>query len=192
LENVQGIASEKKSNKAKKLCNVNTDEEIDVSGETSTEEETSMEEGISTDEKTSRPATQSGSVLSRMIACLVSMGYQVNYFKMHSEKYGSYQRRQRIILTIAAPGLTPIAEPKATHNTLEACKVNHKSKVTKLPEKCTHAPFKQFNAGDGIGDLPHIDRGTVHECIQFPDQVNAFVQKKRVNEYANVIYCLPW
>lgn len=38
LENVQGIASEKKSNKAKKLCNVNTDEEIDVSGETSTEE----------------------------------------------------------------------------------------------------------------------------------------------------------
>jgi site-specific DNA-cytosine methylase len=86
LENVRGIASEKKSNKAKKLCNVNTDEEIDVSGETSTEEETSMEEGISTDEKTSGPATQSGSVLSRMIACLVSMGYQVNYFKMHSEK----------------------------------------------------------------------------------------------------------
>lgn len=97
------------------------------------------------------------------------MGYQVNYFKMHSEKYGSYQRRQRIILTIAAPGLTPIAEPKATHSTLEACKVNHKSKVSKSPHKCTHAPFKRFNAGDGIGDLPHIDRGTVHECIRFPD-----------------------
>ena len=176
LENVRGIASEGKGKKAKKDDEgTSTEEETSTDEETASEEENSTEEGInteeetSTDKTTSESATQSGSVLSRMIACLVSMGYQVNYFKMHSERYGSYQRRQRIILTIAAPGLTPIAEPKATHSTLEANQAKYKSKATKSLGKFTRAPFKQFNAGDGIGGLPNIDRGTVHECIRYPD-----------------------
>ena len=59
-------------------------------------------------------------VLSYLVTCLVSMGYQVNHFLMSSEEYGSCQKRERLILTIATPGLAPIKKPSATHEIVRA------------------------------------------------------------------------
>ena len=81
---------------------------------------------------------------------------------MNSEDYGSYQRRGRLILTIAAPSLPPLQKPSVTHGTPAA--------RTILPDKesrCSYTPFRKIDFGDGTLGLPHVD--IVQACIQFPD-----------------------
>jgi site-specific DNA-cytosine methylase len=63
-----------------------------------------------------RAGLEEQNVLSQLVACLVSMGYQVNQYIMDSWTYGSCQQRSRIILTIAAPGLEPILQRPHTHS----------------------------------------------------------------------------
>jgi len=50
-------------------------------------------------------------VLSQVVACLISTGYQVNQYIMDTWSYGSSQHRSRLFMTVAAPGLDPIAQP---------------------------------------------------------------------------------
>ena len=103
-------------------------------------------------------------VLSYLVTCLVSMGYQVNHFLMSSEEYGSCQKRERLILTIATPGLAPIKKPSATHGAPVA-----RESGTILPgleDHCSYTPFRKINPGDIMEDLPRVD--IVQACLQFP------------------------
>lgn len=113
-------------------------------------------------------------VLSQLVACLVSMGYQVNQFIMDSWTYGSCQQRSRIILTIAAPGLEPILQCPHTHSRLY--EETAARSLGKLPngerfgdrEHYT-TPFSIVSAHQATSDLPDIDNGNVQTCIPFPD-----------------------
>ncbi|KAF2997388.1 DNA methyltransferase Dim-2 [Curvularia kusanoi] len=170
LENVQEIGARIKGGKIQLEAENDTTADTESTEDTDSSEGTDLIEDTELTEDISDDKSQHDSVLARLIACLVSMGYQVNHFKMNSMKYGSCQGRLRLILTVAAPGLTPIAEPERTHSKLDACKVNHTSSADfSNKRECSHAPFRQVSAEDGIGDLPDIDTGTVHECIPFPD-----------------------
>ena len=127
-------------------------------------------EGTTDEEEHNVGPTKSKNVLPRLIACLVSMGYQVNHYIMNSEKYGSCQRRWRMIVTIAAPGLTPILEPASTHGALGVCQAEHHTdgQCSERGE-CVFPTFKQLDAQAGIGELPSIPAGADQACIPFPD-----------------------
>ena len=113
-------------------------------------------------------------VLSQLVACLVSMGYQVNQCIMDSWNYGSCQRRSRIILTIAAPGLETIRQQPHTHS--RSYEETKGQSLGKLPNgehfgdrEHYATPFPYVSAQEATEDLPDIGNGNVQTCVQFPD-----------------------
>lgn len=113
-------------------------------------------------------------ILSQLVACLVSMGYQVNQYIMDSWTYGSCQQRSRIILTIAAPGLEPIVQQPHTHS-----RPSHETaarSLGRLPNgerfgdrEHYATPFPYMSAQEATADLPNIGNGNVQSCVAFPD-----------------------
>ncbi|KAF9733292.1 hypothetical protein PMIN03_008220 [Paraphaeosphaeria minitans] len=115
-------------------------------------------------------------VLSQLIGCLVSMGYQVQQFIMSSWHYGSPQHRNRLILSIAAPGRTPLAPPRATHGDPEGFKSKSVGRLLNGErfgvQDAQITPFPQHvNPGEKLGHLPNIGCGIRHPCISSPDHV---------------------
>jgi DNA (cytosine-5)-methyltransferase 1 len=121
-----------------------------------------------------RKGHEDENVLSQVVACLVSMGYQVSQYIMDAWSYGSKQQRSRIILVIAAPGLTPIVQPKHTHS-LHSDDLKNISLGTLLNgEKFGQrehypTPFPYVPAGAIDDGLPDIANGSVQTCVPFPD-----------------------
>ncbi|KAF2445884.1 S-adenosyl-L-methionine-dependent methyltransferase [Karstenula rhodostoma CBS 690.94] len=115
-------------------------------------------------------------VLSQLIGCLVSMGYQVQQFIMSSWHYGSPQHRNRLILSIAAPGRTPLAPPRATHGDPDGFKSKSVGKLLNGErfgvQDAQVTPFLQHvTPGEKLGHLPNIGCGIRHPCISSPDHV---------------------
>ncbi|KAJ8112720.1 hypothetical protein OPT61_g4983 [Boeremia exigua] len=113
-------------------------------------------------------------ILSQLVACLVSMGYQVNQFIMDSWTYGSCQQRSRIILTIAGPGLEPILQRPHTHSRSFEDTVSRS--LGKLPNgerfggrEHYATPFSHVSAQEATSDLLNIGNGNVQACIPYPD-----------------------
>jgi len=111
-------------------------------------------------------------VLSQMICALVGMGYQVQVLNEDAHTDGSGQQRSRLLLCIAAPGLTPLPPLASTHA--------HPSNVDRKIGKGTNGvafgrrtfditPFPCTTARDTIGDLPDIGDAMVNMCIPYPD-----------------------
>lgn len=112
-------------------------------------------------------------VLSNVVACLVSLGYQVDQYIMDAWSYGSAQQRSRILISIAAPGLTPIAQPWHTHS--KNFESTNRS-LGKLPNgerlgerEFYPTPFVSLSAKDVAADLTDIGTGNTQTCISFPD-----------------------
>lgn len=121
-----------------------------------------------------RTGFEEQNVLSQLVACLVSMGYQVNQYIMDSWTYGSCQRRSRIILTIAAPGLEPLLQRPHTHSrSYEATSARSLGKLPngeRFGDREHYAtPFPYVSAKAATSDLPDIGNGNVQGCIPFPD-----------------------
>ncbi|OAL44974.1 hypothetical protein IQ07DRAFT_549395 [Pyrenochaeta sp. DS3sAY3a] len=121
-----------------------------------------------------RTGLEDQNVLSQLVACLASMGYQVNQYIMDAWCYGSAQQRSRIILTIAAPGLTPIAQPPHTHRLPSGD--THARRIGMLPNGENFGnrlsyptPFAHMTAGGVTADLPDIGDGSIQTCIPYPD-----------------------
>lgn len=114
-------------------------------------------------------------VLSQLVGCLVSMGYQVQQFIMSSWNYGSPQHRNRLIISIAAPGRTPISQPRPSHGDFEGFKGRSVGKLLNGErfgiQESKIAPFAHVTAGEAIGHLPDIGCGIKHPCIRWPDHV---------------------
>jgi DNA (cytosine-5)-methyltransferase 1 len=112
-------------------------------------------------------------VLSQIIACLVSMGYQVQQFIMSAWNFGSPQHRSRLILSIAAPGLPLLTPPAITHSHPS----NYRSraigdllngqKFGAQDEGPTPFPFVTVERA--TAHLPDIGTGAVQGCIKYPD-----------------------
>ncbi|KAF2268524.1 S-adenosyl-L-methionine-dependent methyltransferase [Lojkania enalia] len=119
-------------------------------------------------------AKKGSKVFSSIISCLVAMGYQVKQFVLDAWNYSSIQRRSRIFLCIAAPGLTPMEYPHLTHAHYNGIGANNLG--TRLPngekfaqrEDCP-TPFHHRTASEANSDLPDIGSGIMRACIPFPD-----------------------
>lgn len=121
-----------------------------------------------------RTRLEDQNVLSQLVACLVSMGYQVNQYIMDSWTYGSCQRRSRIILTIAAPGLEPILQRPHTHSrsyeNTAARSLGRLPNGERFGDREHYAtPFPYVTAEEATSDLPDIGNDNVQTCIRFPD-----------------------
>ncbi|KAJ4346564.1 uncharacterized protein N0V89_010495 [Didymosphaeria variabile] len=114
-------------------------------------------------------------VLSQLIGCLVSMGYQVQQFIMSSWHYGSPQHRNRLILSIAAPGRTPLAPPRATHGDPDGFKSKSVGRLLNGErfgvQDAQLTPFRHVTPGEKLGHLPYLGAGVRHPCIRSPDHV---------------------
>ncbi|KAF1973283.1 hypothetical protein BU23DRAFT_568305 [Bimuria novae-zelandiae CBS 107.79] len=115
-------------------------------------------------------------VLSQLIGCLVSMGYQVQQFIMSAWNYGSPQHRNRTIVSITAPGRTPIMRPRPSH--CDPVGFDKTRSVGKLlngerfgVQELLPTPFTHITPGEVLGHLPDIGYGIKHPCIRYPDHV---------------------
>jgi site-specific DNA-cytosine methylase len=112
-------------------------------------------------------------VLSQIIACLVSMGYQVQQFIMSAWNYGSPQHRSRLILSIAAPGLPLLTPPPVTHSHPKGYRSRtigdllNGQKFGAQDEGPAPLPF--VSALKATAHLPNIGTGAVKGCIKYPD-----------------------
>ncbi|KAH4341070.1 hypothetical protein HBH98_179850 [Parastagonospora nodorum] len=120
-----------------------------------------------------RKGFEDQNVLSQLVAFFVSLGYQVNQYIMDAWTFGSCQRRSRLILTIAAPGLDMIRQPLHTHS-LPPDDTAARSLGT-LPNgqrfggrEYYPTPFTHFSANTATSDLPDIGNGNVQTCISHP------------------------
>ncbi|KAF2640227.1 S-adenosyl-L-methionine-dependent methyltransferase [Massarina eburnea CBS 473.64] len=120
-----------------------------------------------------RKGYESELILQQLIACLVALGYQVQQFIMSSWMYGGPQRRSRLMLSIAAPGLTPLTPPVQTHSHPDGISLKSIGKLStgqKFGIQEDHpTPFPYVSARQALGHLPNIGNGRVYGCIKFPD-----------------------
>ncbi|KAI4638879.1 hypothetical protein J4E93_009629 [Alternaria ventricosa] len=121
-----------------------------------------------------RTGFEDQNVLSQVVASLVSMGYQCNQYIMDAWSYGSAQQRSRLILTIAAPGLEPIAQPWHTHarpyEETAGRSLGYLPNGQKFGEREHYpTPFPYVPAMSVDAGLPDIGNGIVQTCIPFPD-----------------------
>jgi DNA (cytosine-5)-methyltransferase 1 len=121
-----------------------------------------------------RTGYEDQNVLSQVVACLVSMEYQVNQYIMDAWSCGSAQQRSRILLCIAAPGLAPIAQPWHTHSRPYEETIGRS--LGRLPNgqrfgEREHypTPFHYTPAATISSGLPNIGNGNVQACISYPD-----------------------
>lgn len=140
-----------------------------------------------------RTGLEEQNVLSQLVACLVSMGYQVNQYIMDSWTYGSCQQRSRIILTIAAPGLDPILQRPHTHS--RSYEETSARSLGRLPSgerfgdrEHYATPFPHVTAREANSDLPDIGNGNVQTCIRFPDHR---LSRPTNNKARALIECIP-
>ncbi|KAF2819574.1 S-adenosyl-L-methionine-dependent methyltransferase [Ophiobolus disseminans] len=140
-----------------------------------------------------RTGYEDENVLSQLVACLVSMGYQVNQYIMDAWSYGSAQHRSRVFLTIAAPGLDPIIQPWHTHSRPYQDTVG--KSLGRLPngqrfgERERYAtPFAHLSAGAVTSDLPNIGNGNVQSCVPHPDHRVAYQPGRKDRA---LLQCIP-
>ncbi|PNS21662.1 DNA (cytosine-5)-methyltransferase 3 [Sphaceloma murrayae] len=115
-------------------------------------------------------------MLSRIISTLVALGYQVQQHILDAPAFGSFQSRQRVILTATAPGLDPPRRPPQSHLsrpegqpfrlTTLGVLANGQRFGSSYDEL---APFPTVTFHQGTKDLPQIGDGHVYACIPYPD-----------------------
>ena len=112
-----------------------------------------------------------GDVLSQVTSCLVGIGYQVRTSCMDAWSFGCPQKRSRIIITSAAPGLMPLPEPAHTHSHPEKTMNGSLGKTANgLPigsRTASRTPFRYVTSVEATKDLPATDARIT--CIPFPD-----------------------
>ena len=110
-------------------------------------------------------------VLAQVVCCLVGMGYQTRTSCLDAWAFGSPQRRSRIIITIAASGLTPLPEPAQTHSHPDGVGAGSLGKTANGlytgSRTTSWTPFKYVTTEEATKDLPVTDARTF--CIPFPD-----------------------
>ena len=110
-------------------------------------------------------------VLAQVVCCLVGMGYQVRTSCLDAWNFGCAQRRSRIIIAIAAPGLTPLPEPAHTHSHPDGVWGGSLGKTANGrhtgSRTTSRTPFEYVTSAEATKDLPATDARTT--CIPFPD-----------------------
>ncbi|KAF2688070.1 S-adenosyl-L-methionine-dependent methyltransferase [Lentithecium fluviatile CBS 122367] len=111
---------------------------------------------------------------------------------MSAWNYGSPQQRSRLILSITAPGLEPLAPPSHTHSHPAGHRVRsigdllNGQKFGLQDDGITPFPF--VSAGRATAHLPDIGNGSVRGCIEYPD--HRLTRPLNYND-RTIIKCIP-
>ncbi|KAF2807830.1 S-adenosyl-L-methionine-dependent methyltransferase [Mytilinidion resinicola] len=112
-------------------------------------------------------------VLSQLVGCLVSMGYQVQVCIGDGWSHGDPQSRSRLFIICTAPGLQPPAPLVPTHS--HPGNLGDRS-FGNLPNGQRFGkrdfgitPFRYISTKMATKDLPNIGDSRVQICIPFPD-----------------------
>lgn len=110
-------------------------------------------------------------VLAQVVCCLVGLGYQVRTYCLDAWSFGCAQSRSRIIISIAASGVTPLPEPALTHSHPDGVYGGSLGKTAnglRIASRTTgRTPFKYVTSAEATIDLPATDARTT--CVPFPD-----------------------
>lgn len=111
-------------------------------------------------------------IFSQVLSVLVALGYQVRPMLLDSWNFGAPQSRSRVFITAAAPGLTPMTRPPASHSHPRGIIGRSLGKAANgLPfgvREWDPTPFEYVSIGEATKDLPrNPDSRTV--CISCPD-----------------------
>ncbi|UKZ76262.1 hypothetical protein TrVFT333_003961 [Trichoderma virens FT-333] len=136
-------------------------------------------------------------VFSQLICSLVGLGYQTQFFFLDASSCGSPQRRSRIFVIFAAPGLELPKKPVQTHS--------HPPKTRELGigwlpngqhmatrEMPAATPFKYISAEEAAGDLPPIHDAKPDICVPYPDHRSTSGLTKMMRARISVIPVRPW
>ncbi|PTB77391.1 S-adenosyl-L-methionine-dependent methyltransferase [Trichoderma longibrachiatum ATCC 18648] len=136
-------------------------------------------------------------VFSQLICSLVGLGYQTQFFYMDASSCGSPQRRSRIFIVFAAPGLELPDKPVQTHshplNTREhgiGWLPNGQHMASREMPAAT--PFKFVSAEEATADLPPIYDAKPDICVPFPDHRSTYGMSDLLRARISVIPTRPW
>ncbi|KAL6898965.1 S-adenosyl-L-methionine-dependent methyltransferase [Trichoderma evansii] len=136
-------------------------------------------------------------VFSQLICALVGLGYQTQFFHLDASSCGSSQRRPRIFIVFAAPGLELPKRPVQTHSHPPATRElgigylpNGQHMTTREMPKAT--PFKYVSAEEAASDLPSIYDAQPDICVPYPDHrvTRGFTRTQRAR--ISSIPTQPW
>lgn len=136
-------------------------------------------------------------VFSQLICALVGLGYQTQFFYLDASSCGSPQRRSRIFIVFAAPGLELPDKPVQTHshppNTREhgiGWLPNGQHMASREMPAAT--PFKFVSAEEATADLPPIYDAKPDICVPFPDHRSTLGMSDLLRARISVIPTRPW
>ena len=138
------------------------------------------------------PKKKNQNVFSQMICAFVAMGYQVQQFHLDAWNFGSPQRRSRLFISLAAPGLTPMSPPPESHSHPPGVKNRALGKAANglsFGERNLDiiTPFPYRTIGQATSDLPENFHGRI-TSIRYPDHQ---VPRHEVLETYMRITCIP-
>lgn len=111
---------------------------------------------------------------SQLICALIGMGYQAQIILGDAWSHGQPQRRVRVFLTFAAPGVQLPQPPYPSHSTPDYISTRSLGKMTNgeaYVERILDQPtaFKFVSASEATADLPDIYDGKTETCLSHPD-----------------------
>ncbi|KAJ9648940.1 hypothetical protein H2199_000853 [Coniosporium tulheliwenetii] len=134
-------------------------------------------------------------VFSQLLCALVGMGYQVKQFCLDAWSVGSAQSRSRLFISIAAPGLEPLAHPALTHAHPSGIKNASLGKAVngqRFGQRWfDQTPFEHVTAREATQDLPWIGDSAVQSCIEFPDHRTSRVERALRRTQISMIPVFP-
>ncbi|BFZ63052.1 hypothetical protein YB2330_004164 [Saitoella coloradoensis] len=130
-------------------------------------------------------------VCNQMVAACVSMGYQLRLYVLGAYLYGAPQKRERIFISLAAPGLTLPERPAPTH-------APHNSRVRiSSKDGSGHqfrdggevgpTPFAFRSASEAVGDLPDVGDAQVVVNVQYPHHIVSVSLSKKARQLVALI-----
>ncbi|KAK5995535.1 DNA (cytosine-5)-methyltransferase 1A-like protein [Cladobotryum mycophilum] len=144
-----------------------------------------------------KKADRNDDVFSQLICALVGLGYQTQFFFLDASSCGSSQRRSRVFVMFAAPGLELPQKPTQTHS--------HPPKTSPmsigwLPNgqhmatrgMPTATPFKYVTAEEVTADLPVIYDAKPDICISHPDHRMATGLTRMLRVRCSLVPTRPW
>ncbi|KAJ4422072.1 hypothetical protein N0V82_003263 [Gnomoniopsis sp. IMI 355080] len=131
-------------------------------------------ENVVTIVKNSMQRRDTEDFFSQLICALIGMGYQAQIILGDAWSHGQPQRRSRVFLTFAAPGVRLPQPPYPSHSTPDYVRTRSLGKMTNgeaYVERDLDQPtaFKFVSAGEATADLPDIYDAKPETCIAFPD-----------------------
>lgn len=131
-------------------------------------------ENVVTIVKNSMKRRDTEDFFSQLICALIGMGYQAQIILGDAWSHGQPQRRVRVFLSFAAPGVQLPQPPYPSHSTPDYISTRSLGKMTNgeaYVERILDQPtaFKFVSASEGTADLPDIYDGKTETCLSHPD-----------------------